>query len=260
MGTHPIFESDFDCLTENMFASISEGAPVSHDAADPLKRTLSPATTGGSILGIKYDGGVLIAGDRLGAYGGLHRFRDIDRMVKLNPNVLLTYTGDVADFQNLREYMEDIQRDEEMYDDGPDLGPTEYFNLLERIMYNKRSKNNPFWNTLIVAGYDVAKDKAFLGQIDSKGSSFEADLIGTGFGGFLVHPLMERELEKIDGVPTKEQAEIIMERALKVLYYRDKSTYNKWSLGTAQKDCSSIEQSRELVTDWSIAKLIVGYE
>ena len=46
---------------------------------------------------------------------------------------------------------------------------------------------------------------------------------------------MERSLEKIDGTPTKEQAQAIMERALKVLHYRDKSTYNKWSVGTAEK-------------------------
>ena len=87
-----------------------------------------------------------------------------------------------------------------------------------------------------------------MGQIDSKvevkihsliklwkGTVFESHLIGTGFGGFLVHPLMERELEKIDGRPTKEQATQILERALKVLYYRDKTTYNKWSIGTTEK-------------------------
>ena len=57
------------------------------------------------LFNYKYDGGVLIAGDRLGAYGGLHRFRDIDRMVRLNENVLLTYTGDVADFQALKGFL-----------------------------------------------------------------------------------------------------------------------------------------------------------
>ena len=96
----------------------------------------------------------MIAGDRLGAYGGLHRFRDIDRMVRLNENVLLTYTGDVADFQALKgffiknnlfltnvfflEYMVETQRESDMADDGVKLGPVEYFNMLERIMYNRR--------------------------------------------------------------------------------------------------------------------------
>jgi len=244
-----------------MISSINCGVAVSHDAAGPMKRTLNPSTTGGSILAIAYDKGVIVAGDRLGAYGGLHRFRDIDRIVKLNSNVLLTYTGDVADFQNIQEYMEEVQRESDMTDDGSDYGPVEYFNMIERMMYNRRSKGNPFWNTLVVAGFDENSGKPFLGQVDSKGSSFETNLVGTGFGGFLVHPLMEREMEKLGtNLPTKQEAQNIMERALKVLHYRDKSTYNKWSVGTAEKNSSSIEQSRELETNWEIAKLIVGYE
>ena len=70
----------------------------------------------------------------------------------------------------------------------------------------------------------------------NQGTSFETKLIGTGFGGFLVNPLMERLLEELgDVLPTRAQAEAIMERALKVLYYRDKSTYNNWSIGFAEK-------------------------
>lgn len=84
---------------------------------EPSTRTLSPSVTGGSILGIMFEGGVLLAGDRLGAYGGLHRFRDIDRIIKVNDNVLITYTGDVADFQyiegkqiKLQELLTDLFR------------------------------------------------------------------------------------------------------------------------------------------------------
>merc|ERR1711970_1079633 len=107
-------------------------------------------TTGGAILAIQHDEGVLVAGDTLGAYGSLARFRDIRRIIKLNKNVLLTYTGDVADFQFLLEYMEETQRESEMMDDGIEMGPIEIFNLLERIMYNRRSKGNPLWNIIII--------------------------------------------------------------------------------------------------------------
>ncbi len=120
---------------------------------EPSTRTLSPSVTGGSILGIMFEGGVLLAGDRLGAYGGLHRFRDIDRIIKVNDNVLITYTGDVADFQYIEgkltkpkhsfllinsEILEDEQRENDMRNDGYELGPSEYFNLMGRIMYNRR--------------------------------------------------------------------------------------------------------------------------
>ena len=42
--------------------------------------------------------------------------------------------------------------------------------VLEDIKINKlfRSKNNPYWNTLVISGYDVNADEPFLGQIDSQ--------------------------------------------------------------------------------------------
>ena len=48
---------------------------------------------------------------------------------------------------------------------------------------------------------------------------------------------MERLLEQLgeNQLPNRAQAESIMERALKVLYYRDKSTYNNWSIGFAEQ-------------------------
>jgi len=273
MGTHPIFESDFDCLTENllkMFPEVQMGGSIQVDAMTmgpqmgPKQRTLSPAVTGGAILAVKYDTGVMVAGDTLGAYGGLHRFRDIRRVVKLNENVIVTYTGDTADFQHLQEMLEGMQRENDMIDDGTTLGPVETYNVLERIMYNRRSRNNPYWNTLVISGYDVTKDEPFLGQIDSQGTSFQAKLIGTGFGGFLVGPLMERQLESIrgfgDGLPNRAQAEEIMERSLKVLYYRDKSTYNNWSIGFAEKNNSMVNEPKKLETNWRIADQIHGYE
>ena len=60
---------------------------------------------------VQYDQGVICAGDTLGAYGGLHRFRDIRRVLKLNSNIVVTYTGDVADFQHIQEMQEDEQRE-----------------------------------------------------------------------------------------------------------------------------------------------------
>ena len=35
-------------------------------------------------------------------------------------------------------------------------------------MYNRRSKNNPFWNTLVISGYVESEERPFLGQIDSQ--------------------------------------------------------------------------------------------
>ena len=40
-----------------------------------------------------------------------------------------------------------------------------------------RSKNNPYWNTLVISGYNVSEDKPFLGQIDSQVNKFGLNMM-----------------------------------------------------------------------------------
>ena len=47
------------------------------------QRTQYPSTQGTSVLGVKFEGGVIIAADRLGSYGSLARFRGISRVMKV---------------------------------------------------------------------------------------------------------------------------------------------------------------------------------
>ena len=58
---------------------------------------------------------------------------------------------------------------------------------------------------------------------------------------------MERQLEAVgEGLPNRAQAEEIMQRSLKVLYYRDKSTYNNWSIGFAEKVSRKIARRSQI--------------
>lgn len=61
-----------------------------------------PTTTGTSVLGLKFKDGVLIAADTLGSYGSLARFRDCQRVMKVNDNIILGAGGDYADYQYLQ--------------------------------------------------------------------------------------------------------------------------------------------------------------
>lgn len=45
--------------------------------------------------------------------------------------------------------------DEECLDDGFSLKPKSLYCWLTRIMYNRRSKFDPFWNNFIVGGLEV---------------------------------------------------------------------------------------------------------
>ena len=80
---------------------------------DPTSRTLQPSVTGSMIVGLCYKDGVLLAADTMGSYGGLRRFKDINRVIKINDNCMMAASGDLADFQELeRIVMEQVREDE----------------------------------------------------------------------------------------------------------------------------------------------------
>lgn len=58
------------------------------------------------MIGLKFDRGCVIAGDTLGSYGTLARFRNCPRVMKVNDNILLGSGGDYADFQYLKDIIE----------------------------------------------------------------------------------------------------------------------------------------------------------
>lgn len=66
----------------------------------------TPVTTVGSVLGLVYDGGIMISADMVGSYGSLARYRDCPRLMKINDGVALGAAGDYADFQYLRDIIE----------------------------------------------------------------------------------------------------------------------------------------------------------
>lgn len=66
----------------------------------------APITTGTSVIGIQFKDGVLIAADILGSYGSLARFRNLERVMKVNDNIILGAGGDYADYQCLKSSIE----------------------------------------------------------------------------------------------------------------------------------------------------------
>lgn len=51
-----------------------------------------------------------------------------------------------------------------MWDDGNSLGPKEVHNYLTRVMYNRRNKFEPLWNSLVLGG--VKNGQKYLGMVN----------------------------------------------------------------------------------------------
>ena len=66
-------------------------------------------------------------------------------------------SGDMSDFQAIQALLDDIVTDEFTYQDGHDLGPAEVHEYLSRVMYARRSKIDPLWNSILVGGFRDGK-------------------------------------------------------------------------------------------------------
>jgi len=232
-------------------------------AYDPTTRTLQPSVTGSIIVGLCYNEGVLLASDTMGSYGGLRRFKDVQRVIKVNENCMLAASGDIADFMELERLVTELVREDEVAaEQNVTLNARSMHAWLQTVMYHRRSKMNPFWLTVAVAGWDKKANKPFLGVVDQLGVSYEAPHITTGFGGYIAGPFMELKKPGSSENLTRAEAEKIMKQALSVVNYRDKMTINSWTIGNVGKneEASLIAVGEELPTNWKLAHMIVGYE
>lgn len=162
-----------------------------------------PITTGTSVIGIKFDGGVMIAADALVSYGSLARFQDVKRVFKVNDQAILGTGGDFADFQSIQRSINDKMVDDICHDDTISLKPKSLYNWLTRILNNRRNKFEPLWLDMVVGG--IEDGEPFLGHIDLRGRAYEDDIIATGLGKHLVLPIIREKL--VEGRPfTQEQA------------------------------------------------------
>eukprot|EP00834_Sanchytrium_tribonematis_P001533 NODE_38_length_35257_cov_0.939047.p27 type:complete len:133 gc:universal NODE_38_length_35257_cov_0.939047:19982-19584(-) len=119
--------------------------------SDITTHASQPIVTGTSVIGIKTNESVVIAADMLFSYGSLARFKGT-RLHKLNDHVLLGISGDAADMNYLLEKLHDIIDEDELAQDS--LYANQIHQLLRSILYGRRSKVDPLWNTILVGGYD----------------------------------------------------------------------------------------------------------
>ena len=58
--------------------------------------------TGTSVIGLKFDKGIIIAADTLCSYGSLARYRAVSRLYRVNDSTVVGGGGDFADFQFIK--------------------------------------------------------------------------------------------------------------------------------------------------------------
>ncbi len=201
---------------------------------------------GTSVLAVKFSGGVAIMCDTVGAYGMTLRYKDVQRVHAVGPRMAVAATGEISDMQAIVDMLNERARDERCADDGRETSAKETHAFLTRVMYNRRNKFNPLWNHLVVAGFD-AKAAPFLGYVDLIGTAWEENCIATGLGLHMAMPLMR---ERWSEGMTEAQARTLLEDCMRILYYRDTRTTNRFQMAIVTAAGVNISEPYSLATKW----------
>ncbi|KDE08222.1 20S proteasome subunit beta 7 [Microbotryum lychnidis-dioicae p1A1 Lamole] len=227
-----------------------------------VQHTQQPIVTGTSVLAIKFNGGVMMAADNLASYGSLARFKDIKRLHAVGESTLIGASGDMADYQQVIKLLENQMISEQILDDGHVLTSSQIYEYLSNVMYSKRNKQDPFWNAFIVAGLEHG-NVPFLSYVDLLGTTYSAPSLASGYGHHIAQPLLRKALERLGPEGEKSLSEVdaraLLEQCMKVLFYRDARSINKFQIASVTSRGVEISESMKAPTEWSFAEGLRGY-
>ncbi|CAO2820992.1 unnamed protein product [Amaranthus hypochondriacus] len=135
-----------------------------------------------------------------------------------------------------------------MWDDGNSLGPKEVHSYLTRVMYNRRNKFNPLWNSIILGG--VKNGQKYLGTVNMIGVHYQDHHVATGFVNHLAIPILRDEWK--DDMSFKDGVRLL-EKCIRVLIYRDRSAINKLQIAKITEGGVTISPPYSLKTYWEFS-------
>lgn len=198
----------------------------------------------------------MLAADTLCSYGSMAKYKDA-RRIKAIRQTLIGGGGEYSDFQAVIDMLEADALEEEctsssLYD-VHSSNAKETWNYLRAIMYNRRNKMNPLWNDLVVAGMD-AVGQPFLGWVDKIGTTFEDNMVATGFGSYLAMPLLR---EKYRPDLQEGEARALLEDCMRVLFYRDCRAINRIQIAKVNQEGEIlVSDPYELDTQWDASSFV----
>lgn len=181
------------------------------------------------------------------SYGSLARFTDVKRLRKFADSSIVGFGGDVSDMQYLDRLLNSLDIEEAYSSSGHTLNAKNLHTYLSKVFYKRRSDFNPLWNQVLVAGLDDDK-RPFLASADLLGTTFSAPSLATGFGAHLAQPLLRKVApdEVAASKLSKEQALAAVKESMKVLFYRDARSLDKYSIAIVTAEGIDLKEDEKL--------------
>lgn len=160
---------------------------------------------------------------------------------------MVGFGGDVSDMQYLDRLLNSLDTEEAYSTSGHTLNARNLHTYLSKVFYKRRTDFNPLWNQILVAGLD-GEGKPFLASADLLGTTFSSPSLATGFGSHLAQPLLRKVAPDDEAAArlTKEQAVEAIKESMKVLFYRDARSLDKYSIAVITKDGIELKEDEKL--------------
>lgn len=167
----------------------------------------------------------------------------------------------MSDMQYIDRLLTSLDIKENYSTYGHSLNAQNLHTYLSKVMYKRRSEFDPLWNHILVAGFD-SDEKPFLSSVDLLGNTYSAPHLATGFGAHLAIPVLRKlfpEEQSLEGIK-EEHAVKALQECLKVLFYRDARSTDRYSIAVVKKDGVEIKEDERLENQsWAFAEGIRGY-
>ncbi|CEM02127.1 unnamed protein product [Vitrella brassicaformis CCMP3155] len=193
------------------------GSAVS-SGQEPIKHTTRPITTSSTVIGLKFNGGTIVMSDTGVCYGNMLRFKSCERFCQVGDRTVVAASGEYSDFQYLTRDLKEMDTRDWVQEDGCSREPSSIAAYLGRTFYGQRSRLDPYWNQMIMAGWQKTSNEPYLGYIDLYGTTFPEDYIASGFGSYLAIPLLRKEYRPD---MTEDEAKALLQKCFMALFYRD---------------------------------------
>lgn len=121
----------------------------------------------------------------------------------------------------------------------------EYANYLAAIAYERRNKQNPFYNNFVVAGYE--NGKPFLSSIDLFGTHIRKDYVAAGFSKYFGLAILANNWNPEKSL---EECKKIIHQCFTVLYERDCHSVDEVQFAAVTERGVEIFAPEKVRSDW----------
>lgn len=233
---------------------------------EPKKHTTSAVYIGSSVIGLKYDKGIIIACDTRMNYGSsLDLENSKERIKSFNKRTIIGYSGEFSDLQETSRILNELILEDHLETNGHGvLGPVEIAHYLSSLHYSQRNELNPYLNSAIIGGIDFNGDIVLM-QTDPFGTFLSANYFTTSYANYFCCSLLRNQYPKDPKDITKEKAIELLRKCFEVLFYRDCNAGDKIQYTVLEKDSnnkpSKIEEGKIILdTKWEYEQFMQGNE